>query len=118
MRTETLALLGVLDAICDSVDQLAAALAEAFSQHPDYEIITSFPGLADISGAIVLAEIGDDREPLPRRPRLAGLRRLRTSHPRLGQIPHRHPAAHQEQPARRHRLLLGVHRRRPALARA
>ncbi len=38
------------------------ALAEAFRQHPDYEIITSFPGLADISGAIVLAEIGDDRD--------------------------------------------------------
>jgi transposase len=61
MRTETLALLGVLNAVCDSVDQLAAALIEAFTQHPDYEIITSFPGLADISGAIVLAEIGDDR---------------------------------------------------------
>jgi transposase len=62
MRTETLALLGVLNAICDSVDQLSAALIEAFAQHPDYEIITSFPGLADVSGAIVLAEIGDDRE--------------------------------------------------------
>ena len=61
MRTEALALLGVLNAICDAVDQLAAALAEAFAKHPDYEIITSFPGLADISGAIVLAEIGDDR---------------------------------------------------------
>jgi transposase len=61
MRTETLALLGVLDAICISVDQLATALIEAFTRHPDYEIITSFPGLADISGAIVLAEIGDDR---------------------------------------------------------
>jgi transposase len=61
MRTETLTLLGVLNAACQSVDQLAAALAEAFRQHPDYPIITSFPGLADISGAIVLAEIGDDR---------------------------------------------------------
>ena len=61
MRTETLALLGVLNAVCDSVDQLAAALVEAFAQHPDYEIITSFPGLADISGAIVLADVGDDR---------------------------------------------------------
>jgi transposase len=60
MRAETLALLGVLTAICDSVVQLAAALTETFRQHPDYEIITSFPGLADISGAIVLAEIGDD----------------------------------------------------------
>lgn len=62
MRTETVALLGVLDAICTSVDQLATALVEAFAQHPDYEIITSFPGLADVSGAIVLAEIGDDRD--------------------------------------------------------
>ena len=61
MRVETLALLGVLDVVCASVDQLAAALVEAFSQHPDHEIITSFPGLGDISGAIVLAEIGDDR---------------------------------------------------------
>jgi len=50
-----------LNAVCDSVDQLTAAVIEAFTQHPDYEIITSFPGLADISGAIVLAEIGDDR---------------------------------------------------------
>jgi len=62
MRTQTLALLGVLNAVCDCVDQLAAALTAAFAQHPDYEIITSFPGLADISGAIMLAEIGDDRE--------------------------------------------------------
>ena len=62
MRTQTLALLGVLNAICDAVEQLAAALVAAFQQHPDYEIITSFPGLADISGAIVLAEIGDDRD--------------------------------------------------------
>ena len=61
MATETLSLLGVLNAICGSVEQLAAALVEAFTQHPDHEIITSFPGLADISGAIVLAEIGDDR---------------------------------------------------------
>lgn len=61
MRTDTLALLGVLNAVCDSVESLAAALITAFQQHPDYEVITSFPGLADISGAIVLAEIGDDR---------------------------------------------------------
>jgi transposase len=61
MRTETLALLGVLNAICSSVDQLTTALTEAFAQHPDQHIITSFPGLAEVSGAIVLAEIGDDR---------------------------------------------------------
>jgi transposase len=60
MRTETLALLDILNAACAAVDQLATALVKAFRQHSDYEIITSFPGLADISGAIVLAEIGDD----------------------------------------------------------
>jgi transposase len=50
-----------LNSVAGSVEQLAAALGEAFRQHPDYEIITSFPGLADITGAILLAETGDDR---------------------------------------------------------
>jgi transposase len=61
MRRETLALLRLLNAACDTVDELAGAVSEAFGAHPDYAIITSFPGLADISGAIVLAEVGDDR---------------------------------------------------------
>jgi transposase len=61
MRAEALVLLGVLDAACGAADELAALLGEAFRAHPDYQIITSFPGLADISGAIVLAEVGDDR---------------------------------------------------------
>ena len=61
MRIEALALLAVLDAVCASVADLETALVAAFTEHPDHEIITSFPGLADVSGAIVLAEIGDDR---------------------------------------------------------
>lgn len=61
MRTEALVLLGVLNAVCDAVTQLTQSLGEAFRAHPDYQIITSFPGLAEVSGAIVLAEIGDDR---------------------------------------------------------
>jgi transposase len=61
LRVEALALLDVLNAVCRSIEQLAAAVTEAFRQHQDYTIITSFPGLADISGAIVLAEVGDDR---------------------------------------------------------
>lgn len=60
MRVEVLSLLHLLNTVCESVDQLAASLSETFSQHPDYEIIISFPGLADVSGAIVLGEIGDD----------------------------------------------------------
>ena len=37
--------------VCDSVDQLARALAEAFERHPDYKIITSFPGFAGSAAA-------------------------------------------------------------------
>ena len=42
-------------------NELGQASAALFETHPDYEIITSFPGLADSTGARVLAEIGDDR---------------------------------------------------------
>ena len=34
---------------------------ESFNLHPDAGIITSFPGLGALTGARVLAEIGDDR---------------------------------------------------------
>lgn len=61
MGTAALALHATLDAACANVDQLGGACAEAFAQHPDYEIITSFPGLGDLTGARVLAELGDDR---------------------------------------------------------
>lgn len=51
MRVGALALLGVLNAVCQSVDLLPGALAAAFKKRPDHAIITSLPGLADISGA-------------------------------------------------------------------
>ncbi|WP_327250255.1 IS110 family transposase [Streptomyces sp. NBC_01244] len=59
---QAVALIRQLDASCNSVAQLAAATEEAFLAHPDAEIITSFPGLSVLSGARVLAELGDDRE--------------------------------------------------------
>jgi transposase len=61
MGRYTLALIQQLDAICATVSDLATAVEDAFGQHPDAAIITSFPGLSTISGARVLAEIGDDR---------------------------------------------------------
>jgi transposase len=33
----------------------------SIAQHPDHQIITSFTGLGDLTGARILAEIGDDR---------------------------------------------------------
>jgi transposase len=56
------ALLLQLDAACRAADELAEATSEVFHQHPDAAIVTSFPGLADLTGARVLAEIGDDRD--------------------------------------------------------
>lgn len=61
MGKQTLALLAALNTACVSVDDLGQASAELFERHPDYAIITSFPGLGDSTGARVLAEIGDDR---------------------------------------------------------
>ncbi|WP_037603643.1 IS110 family RNA-guided transposase [Streptacidiphilus rugosus] len=61
MGHQTLALLAQLNAACQACDDLAQATEELFLQHPDAEIITSFPGLAVLTGARILAEIGDDR---------------------------------------------------------
>lgn len=61
MGRQALALLATLEAECASVDRLGAEAAAAFREHPDYAIITSFPGLGEQTGARVLAEIGDDR---------------------------------------------------------
>ncbi|GAU71666.1 IS110 family transposase [Streptomyces sp. NPDC001339] len=58
---QMLALLVQLDAACTAADDLAKAVEEAFPQHPDADILLSFPGLGIQLGARVLAEIGDDR---------------------------------------------------------
>ncbi len=61
MGRQALALLGQLTAACAAADDLEQAVTDAFNQHPDVGIITSFPGLGPLTGARVLAEIGDDR---------------------------------------------------------
>ena len=61
MGQQALALLRQLDAACASADDLEQAAVASFNQHPDAGIITSFPGLGPLTGARVLAEIGDDR---------------------------------------------------------
>jgi transposase len=61
MGRQALALLGQLDAACTAAADLEHAAVESFNLHPDAGIITSFPGLGPLTGARVLAEIGDDR---------------------------------------------------------
>ncbi|MFI5500985.1 transposase [Nocardia asteroides] len=62
MGRQAPALLAALDAACAGADDLEHAAGEEVRRHPDYAIITSFPGLADLAGARVPAEIGDDRK--------------------------------------------------------
>jgi transposase len=61
MGHQTAALVRQLDAACRAADDLAGAAAKAFDQHPDAEILSSFPGIGPLTGARVLGEIGDDR---------------------------------------------------------
>ena len=61
MGIQLTALWGQFDAACTAAADLAEAATAHFEQHPDAEIITSFPGLGSLAGARVLAEIGDDR---------------------------------------------------------
>lgn len=61
MGLQASALLATLDAECANVDHLGAATVTAFAEHPDHDIIISFPGLGDLTGARILGEIGDDR---------------------------------------------------------
>jgi transposase len=71
MGHHVLALVAQLDAACQAADQLAAATISAFRRHADHPIITSQPGLGELTGARVLAELGDDRS------RFAGPRALK-----------------------------------------
>jgi transposase len=53
-------LLTVIAAMQDAVDQLEAALAAEFDEHPLAPVLRSAPGLGPILAARVLAEVGDD----------------------------------------------------------
>ncbi|WP_332909680.1 IS110 family RNA-guided transposase [Nocardia gipuzkoensis] len=55
------ALLRQFDAAATATEDLAEATATHFERHPDAKILLSFPGLGQLTGARVLAEIGDDR---------------------------------------------------------
>jgi transposase len=61
MGRQALAHLHTLNTSVANVADLEQALSEAFAQHPDAAILTSFPGLGTVLGARILGEIGDDQ---------------------------------------------------------
>jgi len=50
-----------LDTACANAEDLAAAATELFAEHPAAAIITRMSGLAELTGARILADISDDR---------------------------------------------------------
>lgn len=60
MGVDMLATLALLNQACRTADQLTEQLTEAFTAHPHAPIYTSFPGTGVLTGARLLAEIGDD----------------------------------------------------------
>ncbi|MCL1600536.1 MAG: IS110 family transposase [Actinomycetia bacterium] len=58
--TAATAILAVIATIDIQIAELEAELAEAFHTHPDAAIYLSMPGLADVLGARILGEFGDD----------------------------------------------------------
>lgn len=54
-----LGLLADLDHACARADDLARRAVQAFSAHPSYKTIASFPGIGDLLGSRLLGEIGD-----------------------------------------------------------
>jgi hypothetical protein len=60
MGRHVLAAVRRLEVACCNAEQLAEAVGAALDDHPHAAIIHSFPGLGHLTGARLLAELGDD----------------------------------------------------------
>jgi transposase len=60
MGVQALACLDMLDLACATVDALAGHIEDAFRGHPQAKVYLSFPGVGVLTGARLLAKIGDD----------------------------------------------------------
>jgi hypothetical protein len=60
MGAQLAGLVAQLDAICGTVDALSDAAEASFVAQPTASVISSFPGVGALTGARLLAEIGDD----------------------------------------------------------
>lgn len=59
---QLIAMFSEMDSVREAVENLTQKTEELFLTHSDAKIITSMPGLANTTGARILAEMGDDPE--------------------------------------------------------
>lgn len=64
-RPGALAYCDLLELLNRQLDEFDRALADALARHPDAELFASFPGVGAHTAAVLLAEIGEDRERFP-----------------------------------------------------
>lgn len=60
MGQRMLTTLAMVDHACRILDELTEQVSDAFLEHPDAPVYLSFPGVGSLTGARLLAEIGDD----------------------------------------------------------
>lgn len=60
LAVEVRAVLGLFDDACRTSDQLVEQVTDAFLGHPSAGVYLSFPGCGALTGARLLAELGDD----------------------------------------------------------
>jgi transposase len=108
MGQQALAHLRALNTAVGNTLELEHALGEAFAQHPDAPILTSFPGLGVVLGARILGEIGDDRARFSDAKALKAFAGTRPGHPRFRAETLGHDARGPQPPALPSRLPLGA----------
>ncbi|MBK9179161.1 MAG: transposase [Acidimicrobiales bacterium] len=64
-RRTALAQVDQLELLNSQLREFERAISDALHRHPDHELFLSFPGVADLTAAALLAEIGEDRDRYP-----------------------------------------------------
>jgi hypothetical protein len=100
-----------LELLNTQVRAITKRIRERLAEHPDAAIFLSFPGMGEVTAAIMLAEMGEDRARFPDRGRAARRDRHRTGDPIIRSQPHGEVPLRSEQADASRDRLVGLRRR-------